>query len=169
VPEPIPPAAPNDQTALILARLNRLEATLAPTVTVRWRIGPVTPQQQLPSGTQTSAQPRAEGTSPMADLILTADQQARLAATGQDADGNPVDLTGGITYGVSDPAILTLTDNGDGTALVVTTGPTGSALVTATGTVAGGGQVIGSLAVDVVAGDVASIQISATAEPQGTP
>jgi hypothetical protein len=105
----------------------------------------------------------------MADLVLTADQQARLAATGQDADGNPVDLTGGITYGVSDPAILTLTDNGDGTALVVTTGPTGSALVTATGTVAGGGQVIGSLAVDVVAGDVASIQISATAEPQGTP
>jgi hypothetical protein len=100
----------------------------------------------------------------MADLVLTADQQARLAASGVDADGNPVDLSGSLAYAVDDTTILTLTDNGDGTALIVTTGPTGSALVTATGD-----GVIGSLAVDVVAGDVASIQITATPEAQGTP
>jgi hypothetical protein len=105
----------------------------------------------------------------MADLVLTADQQARLAATGQDADGNPVDLTGGVTYGVDNATVLTLSDHGDGTALVVTAGPTGSALVTAQDTATGGQQAIGSLAVDVVAGAVTSIQISATAEPQGTP
>jgi hypothetical protein len=100
----------------------------------------------------------------MADLVLTADQQARLSASGVDSDGNPVDLTGSLAYACDNDTVLTLTDNGDGTALIVTTGPTGSALVTATGD-----GVIGSLAVDVVAGDVASIAISATAEPQGTP
>lgn len=69
-----------------------------------------------------------------------------------------------LTYAVDNTSVLTLTDHGDGTALIVTTGPVGSALVTATGD-----GVIGSLAVDVVAGDVASIKITATPEAQGTP
>jgi hypothetical protein len=161
------PFAPNDQTHLILERLNDLEAALRPPsgVTIHWRIGPVTRQQTPPTaGTATTVSPPTERTTPMADLVLTADDQARLAASGQDADGNPVALAGQLTYAVDNTSVLTLTDNGDGTALIVTTGPTGSALVTASAD-----NAIGSLAVDVVAGDVASIQISATVEPQGTP
>jgi hypothetical protein len=165
--QPIPDFVTPD-TRKILERLNQLEDTLAPGPgwTLHWRIGPVT-RQQTPPSAQTSAQP-TEGTPSMADLELTADQQARLQATGRDDDGNPVDLTGNVTYACDNDTVLTLTDNGDGTALIVTTGPTGSALVTATGTVSGG-SVIGSLAVDVTSGEVSSIAISATVEPQGTP
>jgi hypothetical protein len=169
VPLPLPDHA-DSQTRALWGYLDYLDSRLAGTagVTLHWRIGPITPKR-LPAAGEQSSSPSTEGTISMADLVLTADQQARLAATGQDADGNPVDLTGGVTFGVDDAAVLTLTDNGDGTALVVTTGPTGSALVTAQDTATGGQQAIGSLAVDVVAGAVTSIQISATAEPQGTP
>jgi hypothetical protein len=159
--EPVPEWV-STETRLILERFNVLEETLGLDAgpTLHWRVGPITWQENRPRAT--SAQ--IGRTDSMADLVLTADQQARLAASGVDSDGNPVDLTGSLTYGVDNTDVLTLTDNGDGTALVVTTGPTGSALVTATGD-----GVIGSLAVDVVAGDVSSIAISATAEPQGTP
>lgn len=156
--EPWVDAVPGLRT--ILERFNDLEGD-TPGLRLRWRVGPITWQDGHPRSTES---PSAERTGSMADLVLTADQQARLAASGVDADGNPVDLSGSLTYAVDDTTILTLTDNGDGTALIVTTGPTGSALVTATGD-----GVIGSLAVDVVAGDVASIQITATPEAQGTP
>jgi hypothetical protein len=161
--QPIPEWVSAD-TRVILDRLNQLEPPTAGAF-LRWRVGPITLQASASTDHPTV---RAGKANDMADLVLTADQQARLQASGVDADGNPVDLTGAISYACDNTAVLTLTDNGDGTALVVTTGPTGSALVTATGTTSGG-DVIGSLAVDVVSGEVASIDITAAVEDQGTP
>ena len=98
-------------------------------------------------------------------MQLTADQQVGLSITGEDAYGNPVDISGADAQWVSsDESIISVdVDDTDTTkATAVAVGPVGTASVT----VSGGAtqQFQGSLAIDVVAGDVAEIAIAA-----GTP
>jgi hypothetical protein len=97
-------------------------------------------------------------------MQLQDDQQVTLSVAGSDAAGNPVDLGSvGLSFAVDDDTILTLTDNGDGTALVVTTGALGTATVTVSDDPDGDGTANfqGSLAIDVVTGTVAEIAVTA--------
>lgn len=103
-------------------------------------------------------------------MQLTADQQVDLSISGEDAYGNPVTITGNTAWSSSDQTIVsvTMTDSSHATASAV--GPVGSASVTVTNDVDqdGTGDYIGSLAIDVVAGTMADIVITAgtpTAKP----
>jgi hypothetical protein len=99
-------------------------------------------------------------------MQLTADQQVDLSISGQDNYGNPVNITGNTSWTSSDTSIVsvTMTDSSHATAAAV--GPVGSAAVTVTNDVDqdGTGDFIGSLAIDVVAGNMTEIAITA-----GTP
>lgn len=93
-----------------------------------------------------------------------------LRATEVDAAG--VEVTGAdavpVTFAIDDDTVLTLTDNGDGTATVenVTPPAVGStAVVTASATLPDGTTAQGSVAIDVVSGPVASITVEATENP----
>jgi hypothetical protein len=99
-------------------------------------------------------------------MQLTADQQVELSISGQDNYGNPVNITGNTSWSSSDTSIVSvnMTDSSHATATAV--GPIGSAAVTVTNDVDqdGTGDFIGSLAIDVVAGNMTEITITA-----GTP
>jgi hypothetical protein len=99
-------------------------------------------------------------------MQLQDDQQVTLSVSATDDAGNVVVDAGTLSFSVDDDTILTLTDNGDGTALVVTTGAVGTATVTVTDDedADGNPDFQGSLAIDVVTGAVAEISITA-----GTP
>src|SRR5215472_4931635 len=106
----------------------------------RWRVGPVTQKLSQPP-------PGPPGTPPTGSeaftVQLTADQQVELSISGQDNYGNPVEITGNTQWKSSDEAAVTVSNdvNNDGT-----------------------GDYIGSLAVDVVAGVMKDIAVTA-----GTP
>jgi hypothetical protein len=102
----------------------------------------------------------------MADLTLTADQQVTLRVSGKDSDGNQVPLTGTPAFSVDESGVLSATDNGDGSVLVVTAGPTGSGLVTVVDQETNGDEFIGSFAIDVVGGAVKSVEVTADAPEQ---
>jgi hypothetical protein len=100
-------------------------------------------------------------------MQLLDSQQVTLSVSGQDAAGNAVPIGSGVlSFVVDDDTILTVTDNGDGTALAVTTGVLGTATITVSDDTDGDAEpnFLGSLAVDVVAGDVTEIVIN-TGEP----
>lgn len=95
-------------------------------------------------------------------MQLQDDQQVTLSVSATDAAGNPVVDAGTLSFSVDDDSILTLTDNGDGTALVVTTGTLGTATVTVSDDedADGNADFQGSLAIDVVTGTVTEITIT---------
>jgi hypothetical protein len=97
-------------------------------------------------------------------FVLQDNQKVALSVSGVDERGNPANITGTLVYATEDPAgVLTLTDNGDGTAEVAATGSIGSAMVTVandTDDPDSDPNFVGSLAFDVVAGDVTAIQIT---------
>jgi len=97
---------------------------------------------------------------------LTADQQVELSISGQDNYGNPVEITGNTQWKSSDEAIVTVTVHDTSHATAIAVGPVGSAAVTVSNDVNndGTGDYIGSLAVDVVAGVMKDIAVTA-----GTP
>jgi hypothetical protein len=133
-----------------------------------WRIGPVTDKTHE-NTPQRSAIPATrlhiEG---ITTVQLLATQQVQLTISGADKYGNPVDITGDTTWESSDTTILTVENVSlDNTScMAVTTGQVGSAAITVTNDVNkdGTGDFIGSLAIDVVAGPMAEIEVSA-----GTP
>lgn len=98
-------------------------------------------------------------------MNLRDDQQVSLSVTFTDQVGNPVspEQVGTLTFSVDDESILIVTDNGDGTALAVTTGTLGTATVTVQNDFDDDGTADfqGSLAFDVVAGDVFAINVAA--------
>lgn len=130
-----------------------------------WHIGPVSfkpvAQQPFPGPPGHPPTGREDIT-----MQLTADQQVELSISGQDSYGNPVEITGNTTWSSSDESTVkvTMTDSSHATAAAV--GPVGSASVTVTNDVNhdGTGDYIGSLAIDVVAGQMKDITITA-----GTP
>lgn len=105
-------------------------------------------------------------------MILQDHQQAVVRPRFLDAARNEVPAPGGdvLSWRSSDETILTVQDNGDGSATVVTTGTLGTASVTLSDDETGDGQpeFIGSLAIDVVTGPVTAIELVA-GEPTERP
>lgn len=96
-------------------------------------------------------------------MQLLDSQQVTIRVAGKDKAGNAADLTGGaLTWTVSDDSVAALTDNGDGTALLVA-GDLGSVVVTVDYAGADGTDFKGSLAVDVVGGPVTEVDVVADA------
>jgi hypothetical protein len=103
-------------------------------------------------------------------LQLTADQMVQLQVSGTDKYGNPVEITGDSVWKSSDESIITVAippDDAGGPnatfANAIAVGPVGTASVTFTNDVNsdGSGDYIGSIAIDVVAGEMAEIEITA--------
>lgn len=127
---------------------------------LHWHIGPVRTKTIQPT-------PGAPGTAPTGSetitMQLTADQQVELSISGEDAYGNPVDITGDTAWSSSDESIVHVTRIDDGHATASAVGPFGSAAVTVTNDVDadGSGDFIGSIAIDVVAGVMTEIVVTA--------
>jgi hypothetical protein len=99
-------------------------------------------------------------------LQLTADQMVHLSVSGTDAYGNPVDITGDAVWQSSDNAIVRVLQNKSANpteCFAIPTGVVGSASVTYTNDTNrdGSGDFIGSIAIDVVAGQMTEIVINA--------
>lgn len=135
---------------------------------IHWKIGPVT-DKTLGNTPQSSSSEQSEG---KITVQLLATQQVELTISGADKYGNPVDITGDVLWESSDTSVLTIenvaADNSSATA--VTTGQVGTASVTVTNDVDrdGTGDFMGSLAIDVVAGPIAEIEVTA-GEPTDKP
>jgi hypothetical protein len=136
-------------------------------ITLHWRIVPgLKPADWVaPEPTHPSYVPEDESE---ITLQLTADQMVTLTVAPTDKYGNPVDLTGDAVWQSSDESIVSVNvDAGGSTAptscQAIAVGPTGTASVTFTNDADrnGTGDYIGSIAIDVVAGEMAEIEISA--------
>lgn len=94
---------------------------------------------------------------------LTADQQVDLTIEGQDKYGNPVDLTGDVLWVSSDESVVAVVNSSPTGATAQAVGPVGTASVTVSNDVNqdGTGDFQGSIAIDVVAGEVAEIEVTA--------
>jgi hypothetical protein len=138
-----------------------------PPITWRWRIGPVTEKQHQP-------EPGPPGTPSTGNeditVQLTADQQVDLSISGQDNYGNPVTIAGDTAWTSSDETIISVTTHDPSHATAVAVGPAGSAVVTVTNDFNqdGTGDYFGSIALDVVAGKMTEITVTA-AEPVDKP
>jgi hypothetical protein len=143
----------------------------SPRYTAVWSIGPVSPRTvEVPASTKKPRRwQKRRGTTPNqkedAQMNLKADQKVALAVSFKDRAGNVLspEQVGSLTFASSDESLVTVTDNGDGTAVATTTGTLGEAVVTATNDFDedGTADFSGSLAVSVVAGDVFEIALSA--------
>jgi hypothetical protein len=103
-------------------------------------------------------------------MDLAADQQVTLTGEWTDEVGNPVPTPDGSTvvYSNDNPAVINLTDNGDGTAVAAATGELGTANVHAEAT-ANGETVAGDLQIVVVAGLAERFNIVAGEPTEVTP
>jgi hypothetical protein len=135
-------------------------------VTIRWTIGPVR--------TKTTQPEPGSGRAPFQEseitVQLTADQQVQLSVSGQDKYGNPVEITGNTQWVSSDETIVTISAATLDSCVAVAVGPAGTASVTVTNDVDrdGTGDFMGSLAIDVVAGEIAEVVIEA-GDPEAKP
>jgi len=90
-----------------------------------------------------------------------------------DEEGNVTTFDGTFSYAADHPELVNVTDNGDGTAVVAAVGGPGNlgvALLTVTGTPTGGGPTIEHVeAVNVVAGEVATFNVTMGPEEEVTP
>ena len=87
-------------------------------------------------------------------------EQVVISAQALDSEGNPADVA--IAFKSSDETVIAVTDNGDGTALLVASpgaGGLGTSVITATVTNDDGTTLEGSLEVEVVAGDAVIVNI----------
>ena len=138
-----------------------------PPVKWRWRIGPVKEKllQPVPG-------PPGRPSTGSEDITvqLTADQQVELSISGQDNYGNPVEITGNTQWVSTDESVVAVTVHDPSHATATAVGPVGSAVVKVTNDVNndGTGDYFGSLAVDIVAGVMTEITITA-AEPTDKP
>jgi hypothetical protein len=132
-----------------------------PPIRWRWRIGLVTEKLHQP-------EPGPPGTPSTGKeditVQLTADQQVDLSISGEDSYGNPVTITGNTAWASSDESTVTVTASDPSHATAVAVGPVGSAVVTVTNDVDGDGtgDYFGSIAIDVVAGKMAEITVTAS-------
>lgn len=128
----------------------------------RWILGPVTTKTSDPVPTGRTGGKAPEGNITMQ---LTADQQVELSISGQDKYGNAVDISGDVAWLSSDESIVVVEarDGDTSKADAKAVGPAGTASVTVTNDVDrdGTGDFMGSLAIDVVAGEIAEIEVSA--------
>jgi hypothetical protein len=136
-----------------------------------WVIGPV---GKATAGDRQSAGPRPQYLQPpgKVDLYmnLKADQKAAFSLRGKDEMGNDADMAGAtLTFTVDDPSVATVTDNGDGTGEVAAVGPLGSTILNASGSLPSGQALSGTVAIDVIAGDVASVEFAFEEPEEVTP
>lgn len=103
-------------------------------------------------------------------MDLMADQQVPLSIEYTDEMGNPTTAPadGIVAYTVDDPAIINLTDNGDGTAVAAAVGPLGAATVHVEAT-ADGVALTGDLQIVVVAGLAERLSVVAGEPTEVTP
>lgn len=119
-----------------------------------WTMGPTrdtTPADRVPGPAPTYKSPPTK-----VDLIvnLQADKMVDFGFSPVDELGNPTTFDGTIGFVVDDPAVVTLTDNGDGTGRLSAVGVLGVASLTGTATPADGSDpIVGVEAVNVIAGD----------------
>lgn len=144
--------------------------TACPPMRFVWRVRAprdTTPQDRTPGLPGVPASRRE------VDLFmdLQADKQAIFELAGVDEVGNPTALPEdvSVTFEVDNPAVIVLTDNGDGTGNVAATGLLGVA--TLTGTVSRDGAPIatGVAAIQVVAGDAETFGITFGIPTEVTP
>jgi len=96
---------------------------------LRWRIGPVREKQaDVTAHMSVRRHHHQEG---QVAFQLGDNQQVDLTVQESDTAGNPV-VVDEVSFASSDEAIVTLVDNGDGTAVATAVGPLGTATVTAT-------------------------------------
>jgi len=133
-----------------------------PPVSWTWTVGPVRPKQTHPA----PGDPGEPAQDERIIVQLTADQQVALSISGEDAYGNPVNVSGDTVWTSSDESIVSVEAVDATHATAVAVGPVGTASVTVSNDVNqdGTGDFQGSLAIDVVAGDIAEIVIQ-TGEP----
>jgi len=131
-----------------------------PPITWSWTIGPVRVKTTQPT-------PRVGPTSTPTEsditVQLTADQQVTLTISGEDAYDNPVEIDPSLAvWTSSDEGIVQVQpQTGTASAIAVAVGPTGAAAVT----VSNADQTVsGSIAIEVVAGQVTEVVVTA-----GTP
>jgi hypothetical protein len=139
----------------------------SPPLRWHWTIGPVAAKDHQPSPGPPG---RPANGSEDLTMQLTADQQVDLSISGEDAYGNTVPITGNTQWSSSDPAIVAVTNSDPAHATAAAVGPVGSAAVTVTNDVNmdGTGDYIGSIAIEVVAGKMTEIIVSA-GEPTTKP
>lgn len=121
--------------------------------------------------------PRPRTTSPAnseridVTMDLQADKKVELAASFTDEVGNsvPTPTDAALVWSNDNDSVITLTDNGDGTATAAATGTLGNAVVSLTATFAGGGVSTGDLLISVVAGDAERVVITPGAVSEVTP
>ena len=99
---------------------------------------------------------------------LKADQKVAYAPEGLDEMDNAVPLTGSGVFAVTDPAILSLVDNGDNTCTVAAVGTPGSAMLTFAVS-QDGKDFIGSEAINVVVGDLTTVRMVPGTPEEVTP
>lgn len=104
-------------------------------------------------------------------MDLMADKKVTLSATFTDEAGNPTSTPDGaaVTYTVDNPAVINLTDNGDGTAVAAAAGTLGTATVHADASAPGMPAMTGDLAIVVVAGLAERLDIAAGEPEEITP
>lgn len=137
---------------------------IVPQNRIYWRVGPVTMKPPgvviTPLAQQQKRHSKRESEF---TLQLTADQQVSLSISGTDKYGNPVEIGGDTVWQSSDESIIQVQPGSSPTqALAVAVGPMGTAAVTVTNDADrdGTGDFMGSIAIDVVAGDIAEIAVN---------
>lgn len=131
----------------------------------RWTIGPVRAKTITPVAAM--AGHPATGTEEIT-VQLTADQQVSLTLSGEDRWGNPVDIgTATAVWESTDESVVqVVVDEGNaGSATAVAVGPVGVAAVTVSNEA---GDVSGGIAIQVVAGEVTEVVVTA-GEPEDKP
>lgn len=123
------------------------------------------PENRVP-GSTTAVTPPERATITM---DLHADKLRSRTATAVDEMGNPTVFDGLITYAVDDPALINLTDNGDGSCIVAAVGPTGVANLTFTATPTVGTPIVRVEAINIIAGNAAEFAFVDGAEAEVTP
>lgn len=98
-------------------------------------------------------------------MNLTDVQEVDLSVVVKDRAGNVVENAGALSFSSSDDSIVTILDNGDGTAVASAVGPLGDVVVTVADDTDADGtpNFSGALAISVVASDVAEIDVVAGA------
>lgn len=134
----------------------------------RWRIGPVLPS--TPADREPHSTPATPSGKATIIMDLMADQKVALSADFTDEMGNPAEKPADatVTYTVDDTSLITLTDNGDGTAVATAVGPLGTATVHGEASF-GGRTVSGDLAIVVVAGLAERFTIATGTPEEATP
>jgi hypothetical protein len=88
------------------------------------------------------------------------DAKVSLSIQAKDDRNNPTSFDGTIVYSVDNTSVVSLTDNGDGTAVAASTGTLGTAVLSVVATRANDGQVFnGAEAINVIPSGAVSIQV----------